>query len=306
VLLTVVAAAAHMSGVGHAGPPALVSGSVTVDVAGLAPIGDARNPSAIVVQAPETFAVTVGFVATVGSPLTFTRDSVVTLSVAAGGVALGALRTIVVPAGASTATLSGFSLSPAGNGVVLGAAVTGGSKDAKALQAGTSAAFDVLLQADRSDSTAPAFVTTDRGATGCVPTEVAPYCADVSLPIGTTHGYLVSVGTCDSVTCPDARTGRRVVQLLAGFPDRSGDAPAATIVFKCDKSKCKGGGVSSYTPLVQLEATGALVPAPSCAAKGVVTSAEQYCVDYVQSKRDGAGDLHMYVLFAVDVRGSCC
>ena len=29
-----------------------------------------------------------------------------------------------------------------------------------------------------------------------------------------------------------------------------------------------------------------------------------YCVDYRQSKRDNAGDLHLYLLFTQDARGS--
>ena len=308
VLLAVVAATAQMAAVGNAAPPPPPPGAVSVSVQGLAPVGNANNPSAIVVQAPDTFLVTVSFRGiAAGSPApTFTRDTVVSLTVGSGSVSLGSLQTVVVPAGESTVTASGFSLSPAGNNVVLHAAVTGGSRDAKALAPGDTEAFDVLLQAERSSSLAPATTTTERGATACTPTDLAPYCADVLLPIGTTAGYLVSVGTCDDTVCPSVRNGRQVVQLLAGFPQRTGNAPAATIVFKCDKSRCKGGGVSSYTPLINLMPTGGLTPASPCSAKGAVTTEEKYCVDYVQSKRDGAGDVYLYVLFAEDVRGSCC
>ena len=299
--LAVLAAAAHMSGVGNAAPPVPVPGHVSIGVTGQGDVPGANNPDLIVVRAPDTFTVTIAF-ATDGvapAPVTFNRDSVVTVSLV-GGSSLG---TVVVPAGESSAQAV-MSIQSAGNGVVLHADVTGGSRDAKALADGFTAPFDVLIQADRSTDGGPAFLTTDRTTTGCVPDTVNPYCADVSLPFGTTGGYLVSVGLCDGV-CPGAHSGRRVVQLLAGLEPQADGRPGATIVFKCDKSKCKGGGVSSYTPLVNLEPSGALAPAPGCNAKGVVIG-QDYCVDYVQSKRDGAGDLHMYVLFAIDVRGSCC
>ena len=302
MLLAVVAAAAHMSGVSTAAPPAPVPGKVGITVTGQDAVAGANNPDLIVVQAPDTFTVTVDFSTDdeAADPLTFNRDSVVTISVV-GGATLG---TTVVPAGESSSAPAAFSVAGAANGVVLMADVTGGSRDAKALKNGVTEAFDVLIQAVRSSATGAVKLNTDKTDVGCIPDLLNPYCADVSLPFGTTGGYLLSVGVCDGV-CPGARSDRRVVQLLAGLAARDDGQPGATIVFKCDKSKCKGGGVSSYAPLINLKPSGALTPAPACNAKGVVFG-QDYCVDYVQSKRDGAGDLHMYVLFAIDVRGSCC
>jgi hypothetical protein len=102
---------------------------------------------------------------------------------------------------------------------------------------------------------------------------------------------------------------QRVVQALfvgpASLPTYSNTTPAVA-VFKCDKSACAGGGVPSYHVSVNLAATGKLETAPPCAAKGVVDAGLDYCVDYRQSKRDIAGDVHLYVLLAHDARMSCC
>lgn len=299
-VLTMVAAVLHMAGASSAGPPVPVEGHVAIAITGEPIVPGANNPT-LIIEKGKPFQVVVSLAEdATGAPLTFNRDSVVTVSIS-GGAALG---TIVVPAGASSSAPAALTVASAANGVALEAAVTGGAKDAKALTPGTSGSFDVLLETQRSDNGGVARLSTDRSTDTCTPDVATPYCADVSLPFGTTGGYLVSVGTCDGV-CPGAAASRRVVQLLAGLAPRTDGAPAATIVFKCDKSKCKGGGVSSYAPLINLAPTGELEPAPRCNAKGSVAG-NTHCVDYVQSKRDGAGDLHIYVLFAKDVRGSCC
>jgi hypothetical protein len=79
----------------------------------------------------------------------------------------------------------------------------------------------------------------------------------------------------------------------------------ATILVRCDKTFCKGGGVGSYTiqatvPWDELN----FEPVPACQIKGQVQAGENYCVDYVQSHRDNAGDLLLYWLVAEDLRGT--
>ena len=82
----------------------------------------------------------------------------------------------------------------------------------------------------------------------------------------------------------------------------------ATLTLRCDKAKCKGKGVSSYTARISLLATGDRWRALR-RARSRVRSREpstrmpvEFCTDYVSSKRDNAGDLLLRVLFFRDLR----
>ena len=61
------------------------------------------------------------------------------------------------------------------------------------------------------------------------------------------------------------------------------------------------GGKTLYS---SLSPNGALAATPACAAKGVIGADQQTCLDYVQSKRDGSGDTHLYWLVTRDARMS--
>jgi hypothetical protein len=97
-----------------------------------------------------------------------------------------------------------------------------------------------------------------------------------------------------------------VIQVLADLGTAYGNDNPATVIVKCDKSLCGGGGVPSYKLKVNLDATGPLADAPACASKGIIPSGMTSCVDYVQSKRDGSGDTYIYWLVSRDARSSCC
>jgi hypothetical protein len=56
--------------------------------------------------------------------------------------------------------------------------------------------------------------------------------------------------------------------------------------------------------VVNLLPAGPVTVAPACPAKGVVGTDQKYCVDYVQSTRDNAGDTILYLLFVEDGRAS--
>ena len=77
-----------------------------------------------------------------------------------------------------------------------------------------------------------------------------------------------------------------------------------TLVMKCDKTSCGGGSLKAAQLNVSLSATGALTAAPACPAKGTIGSDQAYCVDYVQSTRDNAGDTFLYLLFFEDARAT--
>ena len=75
-----------------------------------------------------------------------------------------------------------------------------------------------------------------------------------------------------------------------------------TLVFECDKTQCPGGAIRSYQLKVELTHDSAPTTAPECTAKGVIQQGTDFCLDYVQSIRDNAGDTWLYLLLLTDVR----
>ena len=130
-------------------------------------------------------------------------------------------------------------------------------------------------------------------------------CADLLLPEGAAiTGALLSLGLCDTESCLD-----ELVQVLVGLqptvtnPDGGGDYEnPATLIMKCDKTLCPGGGIQTYNLSVNLAPDDPAVPAEECPAKGVVGADQEFCVDYVQSTRSNAGDTYLYLLFVVDAK----
>jgi hypothetical protein len=234
------------------------------------------------------------------APLSSTKDVDVALRVSD---APGVIARVTVPSGATTATFKGITLPTAANGVQL-TARSEPKKPAEAIT-GTSAAFDVL----RDFVASPVARLTSIGSGGglnasCDATPGEPVCADLLLDQArvTSANLLLSLGLCDQqVAC---RPGGSVVQVLVGLTDLNSGAPAATLVMKCDKSLCGGGGVPSFGLLVDLTYAGAptTTAAPPCPDKGVLGSGQDFCVDYVQSTRSNAGDLFLYLLFDQDAR----
>ena len=92
------------------------------------------------------------------------------------------------------------------------------------------------------------------------------------------------------------------VQALAAVVGADRTNPA-TIIMKCDKTLCGGGAIKSKRLTVTLTPGGPDVEAPDCPAKGTVGPAPlTFCVDYVQSTRDNAGDTILYLLFVQDAK----
>ena len=166
--------------------------------------------------------------------------------------------------------------------------------------------FDVLSQLRLEDSQpGVAFEQGIGGEDGCArATAQDPVCGVVILPTGAASSQvLLSLGSCDDSAysgCGDARGS--VVQTLAALDGYSSTSPA-TIIIKCDKSLCGGGAIHKQVLSYTLGGNTALTQAVACPGKGR-TGAEPACVDYVQSKRDGSGDTHLYLLFTADARVS--
>jgi hypothetical protein len=175
-----------------------------------------------------------------------------------------------------------------------------------------SAPFDVLDTLKLTPKTDPS-LTTGLGAEDCNSRTNVSVCGVVVLPdgIGSEQAAL-STGVCTGGLC----TGGKEVQFIAGLKKLGPDGQTlvniysrthpATLILQCDKSKCGGKGVSSYTAKVALTKDGALSPSPPCATKGVIQDEPgvEFCTDYVSSHRDNAGDVLLHVLFFTDMRGT--
>ena len=243
-----------------------------------------------------------------GAPAAFsTRQDVnLALSVTAGATSLLAgSTTAVVQAGKSSTSFPGLVLGPA-NSVQLTVRATAPAKAAQQLAPGRTAPFDVVKDFDSKSFSPGGGLTVSREGLGvaCEATPARPTCADLRLPTSAETGgtAFFSTGVCDpAVGCPASRD---VLQVLAAF--RYERTNPATLIVKCDKSLCGGGGIPSKQLQVSLSPTGPLTTAPPCSSKGVVDVGLTHCVDYVQSKRAGSGDLHLYLLLLRDVRSSCC
>ncbi len=273
------------------------------------PAGALGAPTALI-QAGEAFTVSIALRGEDGNayPVSSKKDTVVRVQVADGAATLaGGATTVTIPGSESTANFEDLVLASAANHVVLDISVIGGTKAALALRPAATAPFDVVVSSSTTE-------VTDRGRSlvdsrdgvdvPCEATAEITTCADLVLPMGVASDVFFSTGVCDSrVGC---ESGRDVIQVLADLGAAYGNDNPATVIVKCDKSLCGGGGVPSYKLKVNLDATGPLADAPACASKGIIPSGMTSCVDYVQSKRDGSGDTYIYWLVSRDARSSCC
>jgi hypothetical protein len=148
------------------------------------------------------------------------------------------------------------------------------------------------------------------GAAQCGTTTDEPLCGIVMLPNGITADTTAALGIATCTSSYGCRPGSQIVSFIADLSSASG-APLytrtspATIILRCDKSVCNGGGISSYTVKASTAAIGgSFADVPACPAKGVVGANQTMCTDYVQSTRDNAGDLLLYWLITEDPRGT--
>jgi hypothetical protein len=264
---------------------------------------------AVFIARDEAFAVVVDFLAgDVPTAISTNRAVTLEVSVAAGASAFSTAsqRSVTVPAGATSATFPDLELTEAANGVELLVRATAPSRVVEGVVPGRSPVFDVAKDFAAYDiinaAKDGASVSREGAGVACSATPERPTCADLVLPASPNNGdrAFFSTGVCDaSVGCAPERD---VLQVLAAF-ELTRSNPA-TLVVKCDKSLCGGGAIGSKVLKVSLSATGPLQNAGACASKGVVDDGLEFCVDYVQSRRDGSGDTYFYLLLLRDARMS--
>jgi hypothetical protein len=225
-------------------------------------------------------------------PLSYNKD--VVLSLTTTGLHAGSWN-VTVPKGTSQAAFSG-TFTAAVNDTSID--ISNDARKADELVTGSTGGFDVLI----ASATAQASGLTGIGGgggkdTACTATPEEQVCADLLLPTGVATGVgLLSLGVCDALC------SSQLVQVLIGLSGGINANPA-TLIVKCDKTLCGGGAIRDvplYVTLGADESPGAA--APACPSKGTVGSDQKFCVDYVQSTRDNAGDTILYLLFMQDAK----
>jgi hypothetical protein len=281
-------------------PTSMVITGITSSVAAPAGTPSGAVPY-VLVEAGGTFDVTVAFYNGT-TPAAFNSDTTLKITSTAGTLSPA---TGVAPAKATSVTLT-TSLASAANQV--GLTVTVASGPAKGLTTGepnSAQRFDVLSDLRFEDSSAD-FQQGIGGETNCAnATRADPVCGLLLLPSGAVSSQvLLSLGVCDATYANCGSNKGVVVQALANLSGLYPRSTPATLVIKCDKTLCGTGAIQSKLVNFSLLGNAALGAAPACPAKGTVGDLQTACVDYVQSKRDGSGDTHLYLLFVQDIRGS--
>lgn len=197
---------------------------------------------------------------------------------------------------AQSVQFGGVAIGTAANGVTVQASVAKGSS--KGTTSVPSDPFDVLVTFSSAPQDTPlAQIGGTNTSEGCTATPESPICADLLLPGGSDTGILMSLGLCDGL-------GKCVgsdAQALVKLSQYSRSSPA-TMIVKCDKTLCGGGGINKQQLAVEPSTGGGFSTAPPCPAKNTIGAGQQFCVDYVQSTRDNAGDTYLYLLLTDDVR----
>lgn len=229
---------------------------------------------------------------------TFNQDTDVKLTV--GGLGTGAFSpsTVTFPRDTSIPVVfPGITYNKVESGITMLASAGKGQKAISGETVGTfDIQYDVILQPATTNN-----ITL--GSDTCT-TASTTLCGVVLLPNGVASRAALATGACTTYYATCTSINGRIVSFMADLTGYGNTNPV-TILMRCDKTYCKGGGVSSYTILARPNWSAlTFTPAPACEVKGQVQAGENYCVDYVQSHRDNAGDLILYWLVARDPRGT--
>jgi len=256
-------------------------------------VPDGTSTAPFVVQGLP-FDVTVSFFDPSGAPSVLPSGVSALMLTDSLGDTLGTLDHI--PSTAQSVQFQGVSIATAANDVtVLASATTGNPKSTTPVP---SDPFNVLVTFNSAGQDNP---LTQIGGTpaadGCTATPDSPICADLLLPNGSDTGILMSLGVCDGLGKCVGSDAQALVRL-----SQYTDTNPATMIVKCDKTLCGGGGINKQKLAVEPSTGGGFSTAPACPAKNTIGETQQFCVDYVQSTRDNAGDTFLFLLLTDDVR----
>lgn len=262
------------------------------------------------VVASEPFSVRTAFLDAAGQPVAFSENSSTRVWLEYGGARIGSA--VDVAGGAETASFTGLTISTPVSGVRL--TLVADTKPRTSSYA--SDAFDVLIDDEGIEPGLRTSIGGDGGTdTECNATAAARICADLVPPAG---GFAEAGRLARGLCARDDDCRVEYVQALVPFvgADGVGGSPA-TLIMKCDKAECGGGAIRKQQLNVTLSPNpdsdfAGTFTAPACPAKGTVgfdpsnlpitDSNLPFCVDYVQSTRDNAGDTFLYLLFVVDAK----
>jgi hypothetical protein len=258
--------------------------------------GPGSNPSS-------QFTVNVSFLDSAGQPAPLPNNSS-TLAITSN---YGPLTTSTWPTNGATSAAIVTSLATPANQVSLTVSAGKGSK-AISTSSSESQLFDVI----KTFKPVPSIVGAGSAGIGgdssnncSVATSANPVCGILVLPFGTSSPALLTLGACDATYAKCGSTKGDVVQALVDLSGGSYSKTApATLIVKCDKSLCGGGAIQNVHLSFSLGGNTPLGDALACPAKNTIGADQDACVDYVQSKRDGSGDTHLYLLFDHDMRTS--
>jgi hypothetical protein len=247
-----------------------------------------------------------------GKPIKVSQPTKIKLVEVSGPGQLGGNTTAVIQAGFSSTTIVGATYSQFANGVKLKVKVVYGDDLAPG-----KISVEVALTAVGADAT-PGKELKLNDPNCAAPTSTVPTCGFLRLKKGADGHVTLSVGSCDGLAerfdgCHEVgNTEALVITAIASLKDADGDPlysrkHPAKVILACDKALCpKTKDVTKFKVLFTLNNTGPLKKvAPPCPKEGVIGKDQKACVDYEQSfRRDG--DLYLPLLFARDLRGSCC
>ena len=249
----------------------------------------------------QPFDVTVTAVDVNGAPVAVNKATAISLSTVSGDLGtLSGTTTGTILKNSATGTISGAVYSAYGNAQSFAVS--------SPQLTGTTFTVDVqaLLSFTQTKPNKAARLSTCTAMTATQPT-----CATLLLPNGAISAQTILTEqdclTAIGFTC---RTGSGSVPSLmvdgiANLGSLYSVTNPATLIVGCDKTICGNGGVKDFNLLVQLKNDPGATLAAACPSKGQISpTGPKFCVDYVQSTRDNAGDLFLYLLFADDVRGS--
>lgn len=239
---------------------------------------------------------------------TFNSDTTVKLTVGGLGTGTFSPSSVIFHRDLPSEVFTGITYNKVESGITMLASAGKGQKAISSTNEPTNI-FDIQYDVILQDATQN---NVTLGADTCTRASVT-LCAVVLLPNGVPSRTALATGACTTYYIGCTRTDGRIVSFMADLnlidPDTGlpfyDNANPVTILMRCDKAYCKGGGVSSYT-LLRWADWGSLTfeETPACQVKGQVQAGEDNCVDYVQSHRDNAGDLILYWLVATDPRGT--